>query len=70
MPSVITSPDPARLLLKPREAAQRLSVSDRQLWARTKPRGDIPCVRIGGCVRYDPLALAAWIAQQQDGGAA
>ncbi len=46
-----------RLLLKPREAAARLTISERQLWAKTKPRGPIPCVRIGGCVRYSADAL-------------
>ena len=50
-----------KLLLKPREAAARLSISERQLWAQTCPRGPIPCVRIGSCVRYAPDALKTLI---------
>lgn len=61
-----------RLLLKPREAATRLSISERQLWANTQPRGPIPATRIGNCVRYSPEALQAFIdgQQQTEGGAA
>ena len=60
-----------KLLLKPREAAARLSISERQLWANTAPRGPIPCVRIGSCVRYSPEALQACIrAKQTEGGEA
>ncbi len=55
----------ARLLLKPREAAASLSISERSLWANTTPRGPIPCVRIGGSVRYAPEALQAYIRSQQ-----
>jgi len=54
-----------RLLLKPPEAAESLSISERQLWAKTCPRGQIPSVRIGNCVRYDPRALDQYIADQQ-----
>lgn len=50
-----------KLLLKPREAAARLSISERQLWANTQPRGPIPATRIGNCVRYSPGALQAFI---------
>ena len=52
-------------LLKPREAAARLNISERQLWAKTRPRGGIPSVRIGNCVRYDPGALDQYIADHQ-----
>lgn len=50
-----------RLLLKPREAAACLGVSERQLWAHTQPRGPIPCVRIGNNVRYSVEALQALV---------
>ena len=53
-----------RLLLKPREAAQSLAVSERTLWDLTN-RGNLPCVRIGRAVRYDPADLIAWIAHQK-----
>lgn len=60
--------DGQRLLLKSRQAAPVLEISERQLWAQTTPRGPIPCVRIGNCVRYSPEALQAYIASQQAGG--
>jgi excisionase family DNA binding protein len=49
-----------RLLLKAREAAQALAISERLLWKLTD-QGDIPCVRIGRSVRYDVQDLEAWI---------
>jgi hypothetical protein len=57
----ISTADQDRLLLKPRGAASSLSISERQLWQHTQPRGPIPCVRIGNCVRYSPEALQAYI---------
>jgi len=63
--------DEQRLLLKPREAAALLSISERQLWANTSPRGQIPVTRIGNCVRYSLDTLQAYIRQQEqqtDGG--
>ena len=50
----------ARLLLTPSEAAAALRISPRLLWSKTKI-GEIPCVRIGKAVRYDPRALVKWI---------
>ncbi len=38
-------------LLKPREAADILAISERTLWTLTK-EGVIPCVRLGRSVRY------------------
>lgn len=52
-------------LLKPRDAAKSLQVSERTLWQNTEPRGDIPAVRIGHCVRYDPEALRQFFAGQK-----
>jgi excisionase family DNA binding protein len=55
--------DPAKalkLLWTSREAAGALSVSERTLWKLTN-EGDIPCVRIGRAVRYDPADIRAWI---------
>jgi hypothetical protein len=63
--------DEQPLLLKPRPAATTLDISERQLWQHTAPRGPIPCVRIGSCVRYSPEALRAFIdANQTNGGEA
>jgi predicted DNA-binding transcriptional regulator AlpA len=27
--------------------------------------GDIPCLRIGGIVRFDPVVIAAWLDQKE-----
>lgn len=53
-----------RKLLTPKEAAALLSISERTLWTLTN-NGEIPAVRIGRSVRYDPADLAAWIEQQK-----
>lgn len=49
-------------LLTIREAAARLGISERKLWGLTMPRGPLPCVRIGQCVRYVPDDLDEFIA--------
>jgi len=52
-----------RLLLKPREAAQALSLCEKSLYNLTK-RSEIPAVRFGPhgrTVRYDVEDLKAWI---------
>ena len=54
-----------RLLLDAHETARALSVSQRTLWGLTN-RGEIPCVRIGRRVLYDPRALQSWIERQAD----
>ena len=61
MPISISTAGQERVLLKPREAASTLGISERQLWTHTSPRGAVPCVKIGGCVRYSPVALQAYI---------
>jgi len=48
------------LLLTAREAAKGLNVCEKTLWTLTK-NGEIPAVRIGRAVRYDPADLRAWI---------
>jgi excisionase family DNA binding protein len=52
------------LLLTAPEAARKLAVSERTLWGLTH-RAEIPCVRIGRAVRYDPADLRAWIAARK-----
>lgn len=54
------------ILLRPREAAEMLGVSERTVWNLTAPRGPIPCVRIGRSVRYSQSSLRAWVEQQQE----
>jgi excisionase family DNA binding protein len=53
-----------RLLWTCREAAAALSISERTLWSLTKS-GDMPCVRIGRSVRYDPEDIRSWIDAQK-----
>lgn len=65
LPTRTAGPAPQALLLKPVEAAKTLSISPRLLWALTD-RGEIPCIRIGRAVRYDPRDLTAWIAKKKD----
>lgn len=48
------------LLLRPREAARMLAISERTLHDLTKC-GDIPCVRVGRSKRYSMVALRSWI---------
>ncbi len=61
------TPATIRLLLKPNEAAQALALSPRKLWAMTANR-EIPCVRCGRSVRYDPVDLRSFIEKQKIGG--
>ena len=58
-------PSPKTLLLKSVDAARILSISPRLLWTLTK-RGEIPCIRIGRAVRYDPRDLTTWIDNKKD----
>jgi excisionase family DNA binding protein len=51
-------------LLKPREAAGFLAISERKLWDLTRRR-EIPHVRIDRAVRYDPEDLRAWVEGQK-----
>ena len=47
-------------LLTPRDAARRLSLSEKTLYNYTKA-GQIPVVRIGRAVRYSLDDLKSWI---------
>lgn len=47
-------------LLRSREAAKRLQVSERHLQKLTQS-GTIPCVRVGQCVRYSVETIQNWI---------
>jgi len=52
-------------LFTAREAAKRLSISEKTLWSITNPRGPLICVRIGRSVRYAPADLQAYIDLQR-----
>ena len=52
------------LLLKPRDAARTLALSERTLFAIAK-RGEIPVIRCGRAVRYSIDDLRAWVERQK-----
>ncbi len=52
------------LLLNARDTAKALSIGQRKLWELTNCR-EIPCVRIGRRVLYDPADLRAFIEKQK-----
>ena len=54
-------------LLTVKEACVVLAISARKLWEMTN-RGEIPHVRIGRSVRYDPEDLPAWIERRKNKG--
>lgn len=56
---------PPRILLTRRDAAAALAISERALWTLTA-RGEVPCVRLGRSVRYEPSVLAAFVAARRD----
>jgi excisionase family DNA binding protein len=64
MSQVIGSTETPKLLWTSREAAAAMSISERTLWSLTN-RGDIPCIRIGRAVRYDPADIRSWINSQK-----
>jgi excisionase family DNA binding protein len=67
MSSETTNPSaPPRLLLRPREAARSLGISERSLWSLTN-HGEIPAVRFGRSVRYDLDTLRQVIAGKVQG---
>jgi excisionase family DNA binding protein len=51
-----------RALLVP-EVAALLNVSGRQIY-KLAAEHRIPCLRIAGCIRFDPSALAIWLRQK------
>ncbi len=52
------------LLLKSRDAARLLAISERKLWELMNS-GGVPCVRLGRAVRYDPRDLVRFIDAQK-----
>jgi excisionase family DNA binding protein len=64
----IVSSEQTDLLVNPREAAKRLSISERTLWSLTD-RNEIRAVRIGRSKRYALDDLRRWIESKRGGGA-
>jgi excisionase family DNA binding protein len=52
-----------RLMLRPTEAADAIGVSRSKAYELIAA-GEIPSVRVGGCVRVPVAALQAWITRQ------
>lgn len=59
-----SGPDQPLGLWKARQAAKFLVISERHLWTLTQ-RGEIPVVRLGASLRYDPADLRALIAARK-----
>jgi predicted DNA-binding transcriptional regulator AlpA len=53
--------DVPRLLVNVREAARMLGVSERTLWAISRPRGTLPTIRVGRRTLYAIKDLESWI---------
>jgi excisionase family DNA binding protein len=66
-----TAPTPTPVgepkLLTARDAAKALAVCEKTLWTLTN-QGELPVVRIGRSVRYDPRDLSAWITRNKSMG--
>ena len=51
-------------LLTPRETAKRLAISERHLFQLTRS-GQLPCVRVGKCVRYNVETIQKWVREAE-----
>jgi len=54
MPGAITAPVLARLL-----GLSRITVY------KKASAGDIPCLRIGGAIRFDPVVISRWLEENE-----
>jgi|HubBroStandDraft_1064217.scaffolds.fasta_scaffold1812320_1 predicted DNA-binding transcriptional regulator AlpA len=64
--AVVTSPvDPASILT-PEELATRLKVSPRWIYEKSRKRNanPLPVLRLGRYLRFDWLAVSAWMREQ------
>lgn len=59
-----TIPSTTPILLRPRDAASALAISQRTLWTLTAG-GQIPCIRLGRSVRYSAAELRRWAQTRQ-----
>ena len=62
------TPEVMPALLKPKDAASFLGISERSLWTISAPRGPLAVVRIGTAVRYTHTDLMVYIAAQRQEG--
>ena len=63
-----STPTKPALLLTATQAAESLAISPRKLWGMTAS-GEIPCIRLGRCVRYSVDDLHRWIDARREGPA-
>lgn len=54
-------------LMRLRDVAKALALSQRVLWAATKA-GRLPVIRFGRSIRYDPKDVAAFVDAHRKGG--
>jgi len=54
------------ILIDANAAARALGICSKTVWSLTN-RGDLPCVRIGQRVLYDPHDLRSWVDRQKTG---
>jgi excisionase family DNA binding protein len=52
--------EPAISLMTAKACAARLGISERTLWSLTN-RKEIPHIRIGRAIRYDPRDIQVWL---------
>jgi excisionase family DNA binding protein len=55
--------DGKRRALVVTEIAELLNISERQVY-KLVAGNRIPCFKIGGAIRFDPLAISAWLRQK------
>lgn len=63
-PSPLPLPLSESLLLTARETAKRLAISERHLHSLTRS-GQLPCVRVGSCVRYNLETVQKWVRESE-----
>jgi predicted DNA-binding transcriptional regulator AlpA len=66
VPFIVQSPiDPSQILTLA-ELAERLKVSERWVYEKSRRRcqNPLPCIRIGRYLRFDWLEVSAWLRQQ------
>ncbi len=63
-PIIAPAAGPGPLLYSPSQCARALNISPRTLWSLTAA-GEIPALKIGRLVRYDPEDLRAFIARKR-----
>ncbi len=58
--------DPSQILTL-KEVAERLKVSERWVYKKTRRRSQnpLPCIRIGRYLRFDWASVSAWLRQQE-----